>query len=400
MQLGAVLDTVIGISFVFFLLALASSAVGEWIATVLKKRAKYLLRGLRDMLDGPAAGVVAATPAPGSATPAGGAAVTAATGPRRLGTVALGTIDEVSLHEAAVRLLGGATQQEAGDAAAATAKRRRTSAVKRLDLSGDDKAAVRSAAGALPGQLVQLLEHPLVRAQASTVGRRVARAPSYLTSRTFVTALLDTFVPDVHGRTTVDEILADIEARNLPEPLNGSLLAVVRAAGTDVAAVRTGLEEWYDATMERVSGAYKRWAKRWLLVISAVFVVALHVDALAMASTLYTDPTVRAAVVAVEQASDCGGDATAACAQAARSDLTQAGLPFGPPPGCTASSPVRCLFGRADGGAVTFGGAIVTVIGLALSVLAATFGAPFWFQLLTRAASLRNTGGRPAEAKG
>lgn len=47
---SAVLDTVIGVSFVFFLVALASSAIAEWLANLLRKRAKFLLRGLQAML--------------------------------------------------------------------------------------------------------------------------------------------------------------------------------------------------------------------------------------------------------------------------------------------------------------------------------------------------------------
>src|SRR4051794_22083285 len=56
MLASAVLDTVIGVSFVFFLVALASSAIVEWIANLTRKRAKYLLRGVQAMLvDRPAA---------------------------------------------------------------------------------------------------------------------------------------------------------------------------------------------------------------------------------------------------------------------------------------------------------------------------------------------------------
>ena len=52
MTVSTVIDTIIGLSFTFFLLALASSAIGEWVATVTQKRAKYLLRALSEMLDG------------------------------------------------------------------------------------------------------------------------------------------------------------------------------------------------------------------------------------------------------------------------------------------------------------------------------------------------------------
>ena len=54
MPVSAVVDTVIGLSFAFFVLSLAASAVAEWVATVLQKRSKYLLRGLRAMLEGTA----------------------------------------------------------------------------------------------------------------------------------------------------------------------------------------------------------------------------------------------------------------------------------------------------------------------------------------------------------
>ncbi len=52
MSVSAVVDTVIGLSFAFFVLSLAASAIAEWLATVLQKRAKYLLRGLRAMVEG------------------------------------------------------------------------------------------------------------------------------------------------------------------------------------------------------------------------------------------------------------------------------------------------------------------------------------------------------------
>src|SRR6478672_2503312 len=52
MPVSAVVDTVIGLSFAFFVLSLAASAIAEWVATVLRKRSKYLLRGLRAMLEG------------------------------------------------------------------------------------------------------------------------------------------------------------------------------------------------------------------------------------------------------------------------------------------------------------------------------------------------------------
>ena len=48
---SAVIDTVLGLLFLFYALALLCSGLVEMIANWVKKRAKYLLRGIRDLLD-------------------------------------------------------------------------------------------------------------------------------------------------------------------------------------------------------------------------------------------------------------------------------------------------------------------------------------------------------------
>ena len=48
---SAVLNTVVGLVFLFYALALLCSGLVEMIANWVKKRAKYLLRGIRDLLD-------------------------------------------------------------------------------------------------------------------------------------------------------------------------------------------------------------------------------------------------------------------------------------------------------------------------------------------------------------
>src|SRR5829696_5908885 len=49
---SAVLDTVLGLIFLFYALALLCSGLVEMIANWVRKRAKYLLRGLRNLLEG------------------------------------------------------------------------------------------------------------------------------------------------------------------------------------------------------------------------------------------------------------------------------------------------------------------------------------------------------------
>ena len=49
--------------------------------------------------------------------------------------------------------------------------------------------------------------------------------------------------------------------------------------------------------MERVTGSYKRWAKRWVIIIAIVVVCACNIDSIAIARTLYASGAVRTAVV-------------------------------------------------------------------------------------------------------
>jgi hypothetical protein len=195
-----------------------------------------------------------------------------------------------------------------------------------------------------------------------------------------------------------------VAANALPEPLSTTLMALARQADGSVTAFRTAVEGWYDAQMARVSGYYKRWIKRWIIVIAAVLVLVMHVDAISLAGTLWRDPEVRAAVVAIASRETAGSSCDAqkndqqaylACLNTEAAALRSAGLSVGPPAGCAVTDLGACLLPRRDT-PYTAPDVVAVIAGLLLSVLAASLGAPFWFQVLTRLASLRNTGDKPA----
>jgi hypothetical protein len=339
MPVSAVVDTVIGLSFAFFVLSLAASAIAEWVATVLQKRGKYLLRGLQAMLEG-----------------------TDDAGATRFWTAVSA---ERGLNKNALRVLDG-TQPSAADGT----------------------------------PFARLLRHPLIAAQAQRrAGGSVTRPPSYLAASTVAAAVLDEFVGDdptamLEGR---------VAATALPEPLSSTLMALARQADGSVTAFASAIESWYDAQMARVSGYYKRWIKRWILVIAAVLVLVMHVDAISMAGTLWRDPEVRQAVVALASREATGSSCDAqkndqqaylACLNTEAAGLRSAGLSVGPPAGCAPTDLGACLLPTRPT-PYTPQDVVAVIAGLLLSVLAASLGAPFWLQVLTRLASLRNTGDKP-----
>ena len=85
-------------------------------------------------------------------------------------------------------------------------------------------------------------------------------------------------------------------ARNSPQ-LQQSLSSMVKAANGEVDSFLSGTQMWFDRQMDRVTGSYKRWAKRWVLVIAIAVVCIGNIDSIAIARALYVGGATRAAVV-------------------------------------------------------------------------------------------------------
>jgi hypothetical protein len=108
-----------------------------------------------------------------------------------------------------------------------------------------------------------------------------------------------------------------------------------------------------------------------------------NVDAIAIGSRMWKDPTVRAAVVATAQ--NARPTDTESYASGVER-LQQLQLPVG-------WSSTR---GDPRHFPDTTRAAIGKVVGILITALAALLGAPFWFSALSRLAPLRATGAKPA----
>jgi hypothetical protein len=245
---------------------------------------------------------------------------------------------------------------------------------------------------------VRVMAHPLLRAHRQTdPDGRYTRLPAYLPAVDVAAALVDVLL----NEPTTEQIGQRIDALG-PRALGRSLRTLWERSDGDRAAFLAGIAGWYDAQMQRVSGWYKRWSKRWLVVIGALVALVFGIDSVRIAQTLYTEPTVRAAVAAAAAAAEPGtcpepagvGGEVIACVEEMITELDQAGLPIGWPAGCPLDL-VSCI--RDPEPDVTHW--LTVLLGLALTTLAASAGAPFWFDTIGRLAPLRNTGGRPRPSR-
>jgi hypothetical protein len=178
------------------------------------------------------------------------------------------------------------------------------------------------------------------------------------------------------------QVAAAVE--QLPDALRKPLAVFVRDATGDLERFRGNLERWFDDAMDRVSGFYKRKVQLAVLAYAILVTAALNIDSVAFATRLWTDDLVRSAAVAAaeRQQQDPASGATRLL-----EEVKELNLPLG----WSSADPLR----DPPSG---LAGWLLKLLGLAVTVLALSLGAPFWFDLLSRVARLRSTGPPPPPA--
>ncbi|WP_146819387.1 hypothetical protein [Actinotalea fermentans] len=348
------------------LTSLLCSAVTEGISQLFTKRAKDLLRGIADMLDVP----------PEHKTSTFNRA-------RQLSRETLKPVDLTKVRQ----VPPGAQPPVPGPAAvAAPAAPPGPAAVAAPAAPPGPPANPALPAGPDSTWTVQLYQHPLIRALQTprlfpwTAWRR---NPQYIPGRTFARALVALLLRG-DPKDPVEAIHASIEKIGSTHPARRALEPLFVQAEKDLDKFQTAIEEWYDAQMGRLSGAYKRWSQVILAGVGLVAAVGLNINLVAITQTLWSDEAVR--TVVVENAVDgtlcegTEGQERLDCINDELGALGAAGMPIGWESG--AARPWD------DG---TLG---VAILGWLLTAMAVSFGAPFWFDTLSKLGSLRSAGPR------
>lgn len=254
-------------------------------------------------------------------------------------------------------------------------------------------------------------KHPLVRALSEERDRR----PSYIPGKTFSRVLL-AVIPTLGQTTTTGKPPAVSRAmleRIDNEHVKKTMLLLWDEAGGKIDDVKRSVEGWFDDTMDRVSGWYKRRAQTITLIVALGVAVTLNADTIRIATTLWTNPTLRSALVAqaeqtVQQpdAKETPSPPTVAESlqivqalplplgwQPADAKIPKREAPSGKTPADTTMTQVedpRALPGN-------FWEVLIKLLGLVITAGALTMGAPFWFDLLQRFVGIRAAGKPPAK---
>lgn len=273
------LEVGIGMALLFLVVSLICSALREGIEGALKQRASDLERGIRELVG------------------EGRDAFTAARG--KGGERA--TQDARTALETARSALDAAP----GDAAkqqAVNDARRAVALAQAADLT------ITRAIYA-HGQIYSLYAggEPVVDGDRGALKDRRS-LPSYIPARQFAAALIDLVArgdlggkPAVAGAGPGAISIYQLRAAvaELPnEKLRRAMTAALDHAGNDLAQAKANLEDWFDGTMDRVSGWYKRRTNLILFLLGLTAAATLNIDALTVMRRLSEDDTLRAAFLA------------------------------------------------------------------------------------------------------
>jgi hypothetical protein len=191
---------------------------------------------------------------------------------------------------------------------------------------------------------------------------------------------------------------SSLDAVASPNPLQKVVLTALGTAQGDLDKVRKTIEDWYDGTMDRVSGWYTRRTGRYLAVIGLLAAVLLNVDAITVVQRLVQDKALRQAIVV--QAENIKEQPKGNFNEL-QGKFDAIGFPIGwqisdgnqwiPYPGPQMCSPAANTSGGQFTCKVTIGAVIKSVVGWIATALAVMLGAPFWFDVLNKFMIVRST---------
>lgn len=213
---------------------------------------------------------------------------------------------------------------------------------------------------------------PFGSGMVETVGKLV-HPPAYIEPRQFGTALLDVLSTKTSGPTTDDmiEAITDPQLKRTVQALQDRATRL----GTHLS---DELATWFDASMDRVGGWYKRQAQWISFWIALVLAAALNADAIHVAASLWDRPAVAAHVA----------------------EMAKRPTPPGMIELLTELEANNSLIGWPENATMpTTTGWALRLLGWALTAAATLFGAAFWFDLLQRIVQVRATGATPDEKK-
>lgn len=402
------LDVAIGLTFMFFLLSIIASGLGEWISRMLTLRAKTLRDGIRHLIvegddkeltklfNHSSIKSLSKQQSPankfsnlwlgktrhwiaknGLRREPGPSAIAARRFVACVGDVALSDDPKIvatQLFDESVQTLMAKLDDAAKDGLKILSDSVRQELISVVESVADKTNELDSHINQIRDRLPEESRQPFTDLvdQLKTVIEERQLSGLITTKETF-----DTYTKKLYGGV----------APSLKEPVNSIAATVRREVGEEAdryVEFRDRFEKWYDEKMDRVGGWYKRKMQIVLVIIGVILAFGLNINTFTVANELWTNDADRDSIVL--QASGVNQEVDDKKAQ----ELIDS-LPL----------PIGWIDDEADPRYVNWSdwngeesGKILWyhVFGWLATAAALAFGAPFWFDLMNRLVDLRGGG--------
>ena len=219
---------------------------------------------------------------------------------------------------------------------------------------------------------LKIYNHPLIRSLSKD-----KKLPSYIKPDTLSKVLLDVLAKDDKDESRVTQktegIRPIIRKINDDHPLKEILEALIDDGAETYNNLQANLANWFDEGMSRISGWYKRKVKGIIFLIAALVVVVTNASSIHIAEELWQNEHLRLQIAAQAQLAVDGGINNISAIE----QIENQTFPIG-----------------WKGSPENLWDFLKMLLGWIITAAAVSLGAPFWFDLLSKVANLRGSGGQ------
>ncbi|HBW56430.1 MAG TPA: hypothetical protein DEF27_00985 [Oscillatoriales bacterium UBA8482] len=244
--------------------------------------------------------------------------------------------------------------------------------------------------------------------------------PSYIPSTTFALALISVIIeksgvqPEIDSLTIDDFILAinseEIQQFFHPDQIKLFKILAIKTknkAGdtANFESLETAISDWFQQSMTRASGVYKRQVKLITLAIGFIVAMGLNADTLNIANRLFQEPVLQENLSQsinivltnnlnspLNNCLNSDINSTKDCQELTDNFLYSYLLDFSSLPLGWGQSNLNQQFNLGRNMGIQL---FKVILGWGLTAIAISMGSSFWFDLLNKLINVRNTGSKP-----
>jgi hypothetical protein len=267
-----------------------------------------------------------------------------------------------------------------------------------------------------------LYQYPLIKSWKDYKQRvnKNSVGPSYIPNSTFALALISVIIeksgvqPEINSLTIDDFILAidSEEIKQFFDPDQIKLFKILAIKTKNQAgdtanfeALETAISDWFQQSMTRASGVYKRQVKLITLTIGFLVAMGLNADTLNITNRLFQEPILQENLSQsiniiltnnlnspLNNCLNSDADLTKNCQDLTENFLYSYLFDFSSLPLGWDQSNLNQQFNSGENIVIQL---FKVIMGWGLTAIAISMGSSFWFDILNKLINVRNTGSKP-----